>query len=179
MALLSVVSAAAAVVMLGLYMFGGLETATAHDDPSPAGTQMRNILYTITPHEAQLVSDELGTRVQVRADLELHGQDEPVPVFDVGTTTLAHVRPGDHEMKFPELRLTRNPDVPTSHVQPHMPEEVLLTWPLPEEVPAQEVDTVRITVHQTEKLVATGEGSVLWVKDTAVIGTVDLPIQEA
>ncbi len=177
-AILSVGAAVAAVAVLGLYLTGGL--AAASPEPRPPGTELRNVLYRITPHEAGPASDDAeGTVVRVLADVELHGSDLPVSVFDIGSTMDVRLLPGDHRVKHPDLTLTRHPEGATTRLQPHMPEEALLSWPLPEGVSPDEVDTVRITVHQTEKLTTTGGAGFFWTSVAgSTVGTVDLPLGE-
>ena len=176
--MISVGAAAVAVAVLGLYLFGGLDTATP--TPEPPGTRLRNVLYEITPHEAAPASDEVeGAVVQVLVDVELHGSDLPVPMFDIGSTMDVRLFPGDHRVKHPDLTLTRYPQGVTTRLQPHMREEALLSWPLPDGVSPDEVDTVRITVRQAEKLVTTGGGGFFWSPIAgSSVGTVDLPIGE-
>lgn len=176
--MISVGAATVAVAVLALYLFGGLEAASP--EPEPPGTRLRNILYEITPHEAAPASDEVeGSVVQVLADVELHGSDLPVSMFDIGSTMDVRLFPGDHRLKHPDLTLPRHPQGVTTRLQPHMPEEALISWPLPDGVAPDEVDTIRITVRQTEKLVTTGGGGFFWTPVAgSSVGTVDLPIGE-
>ncbi|MGW9351888.1 hypothetical protein [Nocardiopsis flavescens] len=122
-AILSVGAAVAAVAVLGLYLTGGLASSP---EPRPPGTELRNVLYRITPHEAGPAPDDVeGAAVRVLADVEPHGSDLPVPVFGIGSTMDVHLLPGDHRVKHPGLTLTRHPEGTTARLQPHMPEEAL------------------------------------------------------
>ncbi|CAL9493459.1 hypothetical protein SUDANB121_03304 [Nocardiopsis dassonvillei] len=177
-AILSVGAAAVAVTVLGLYLFGGLDAAAP--EPKPPGTELRNILYRITPQEAEPASDEVeGAVVRVLANVELHGSDLPVSMFDIASTMDVRLLPGEHEVKFPDLTLARYPQGVTSRLQPHMPEEALISWPLPSGVAPDEVEAVRITVRQTEKITVTDGNGFLWSAiPGSSVGTVDLPLRE-
>ncbi|MFL1376669.1 hypothetical protein [Nocardiopsis protaetiae] len=177
-AVLSVGAAIVAVVVLGTYLLGGFEAAAP--EPKPPGTELRNVLYRITPHEAGLGSDEIeGTVVQVLADVELHGSDLPVSMFDVGAIMDVRLFPGDHRVKHPGLTLTRYPQGFTTRLQPHMPEEALISWPLPDGVSSDEVETIRITVRQAEKITTSGGGGFFWTDvPGSSVGTVDLSVGE-
>ena len=206
----AVATAAAAVLTLaigGVAMVGGLESADATPQPSSPGDEMRNELFAFTPYEARLVTDEYGFEIHVRADVEVHGVNEPVTVQTVGSTMVARVLPGGQEIKFPSAGAVRHPGSQTFEFQPHMRDETALSWSVSddpflgdlftEEELAEggdaelfgakdEATEEGVTAEDVEgieislheaQMIHTRDGQELWVDTPVVVGVVELPVE--
>lgn len=177
-ALVSLIGAVGAVVLLGVTVFGGLETADALADPEPAGTELENDLIRVSPHEARVFSGDLGDELQLRADIEMHGSERPVSVFDAGRAVVVHVQPTGEITEPPEIHFQRRPEGYVSHLQPHMPEEnAVLSWELPEGVDPDSIESVVVTVHEIQRLESRGGGGVLWTTGDGLVGAVSVPFE--
>jgi hypothetical protein len=131
LARVTIAIAAAVVLALGLgavAMVGGLDSADAQPPAVSPGTAMRNTLFSFTPHEAQLVTDEYGFGIHVRADVEVHGVNEPVDLQTAGSMMVARVMPGGQEIKFPTANSLRYSGAESFEFQPHMRDETSLNW---------------------------------------------------
>ena len=179
-AVLSAIGAVLALGVLVVAVFGGLEKADALADPEPAGTELANDLIRVAPHEARVVSDESEDFLQVRADIEMHGSERPVSTFDAIDSAVAHVGSSANALEDPDLLFQRMPEGYVSHLQPHMFEEdAIISWPLPDGTVPDEVDDVRVAVHEVERIEARGGGGALWVADDGLVGSVSVPLEEA
>ncbi|WP_053618475.1 hypothetical protein [Nocardiopsis sp. NRRL B-16309] len=210
LARVAVASAAAAVLAVaigGVAVFGGLESADATPRPSSPGDEMRNTLFALTPHEAQLVTDEYGFEIHVRADVEVHGVDEPVTVQTVGSTMVARVLPGGQEIRFPSASAVRYPASTTFDFQPHMRDETALIWSVAADSPLDDLFTEEetaeggdaelfgpkdeateegVTAEDVEGIeirlheaekIQTRDGQDLWVDTPVVVGVVELSVE--
>ncbi|GAB2513762.1 hypothetical protein [Nocardiopsis aegyptia] len=206
----AVATAAAAVLALaigGIAVAGGLESADATPRPSSPGEEMRNKLFAFTPHEARLVTDEYGFEIHVRADVEVHGVNEPVTVQTVGSTMVARVLPGGQEITFPTAGAVRYPGSPTFEYQPHMRDETDLNWSVSDNAllddlfteeelaeggdaemfgPKDEATEQGVTAEDVEGIeislheaekIRTRDGQELWVDTPVVVGVIELPVE--
>lgn len=179
-ALVSLLGAAGAVVLLGVAVFGGLESANALAEPEPAGTELENDLFRVSPHEVRVFSDDLGDRLQLRVDIEMHGSERPVSTFDAGRAMVVHLQPAEEISESPEILFQRRPGANVSHLQPHMPEaDAIISWELPEGVDPGAVESVVVAVHEIQRLEARDGGSILWVAGDGLVGAVSVPLEGA
>lgn len=179
-ALVSLLGAAGAVVLLGVAVFGGLETADALAEPEPAGTELENDLVRVSPHEVRVFSDDLGDRLQLRVDIEMHGSERPVFASDAGRAVVAHVQPTGELTESPEILFQRRPEAYVSHLQPHMPEEdAIISWELPEGVDPGTIESVVVAVHEIQRLETRDGGSILWAAGDGLVGAVSVPLEGA
>lgn len=176
-ALFSLVGAACAVGLLGVAAFGGLDTHDPMTAPAEPGTELENDLIVVTPHEARIHSDDLGSHLQVRADIELRGSERPVPMGNVGGSLVVHAEPGGQTVKGPEISYERQPTGYVSHLQPHAVEEsAVLSWEVPRNLDVDEVESLGLALHEIEELRTTGGTGTLWVGTDSVVGAVSLPL---
>ena len=176
-ALFSLTGAACAVGLLGVAAFGGLDTHDPMADPAEPGTELKNDLITVTPHEARVHTDDLGTYLQVKADIELRGSERPVPMGNVGGALVVHAEPGGQSVKGPEIDYERQPTGYVSHLQPHSVEESdILSWELPRNLDVDDVESLGLALHEIEELQTTGGTGTLWVGTNDVAGAVSLPL---
>ncbi|WP_152521278.1 hypothetical protein [Nocardiopsis ganjiahuensis] len=174
-ALLSCTAAVAAAALLGVTVLGGFEAADARTGALPPGTELDTGRYKITPIEAAVVEADFATEVQVRVDIE-NGDSEPIPSFDLGTTSRLTLEPGGTELTSPSLRFLRYPSRDITALQPHMPEEAVLAWPLEDPSELEGAVDVLLTVHKAEKITGSGDSGPLWVRGGTVVGTALLPL---
>lgn len=179
-ALFSLIGAAGAVGLLGVAAFGGLDTHDPNADPAAPGTELKNDLVIVTPHEAWIRSDGLGTYLQVRVDIEMRGSDRPVPMDNVGGSLVVHAEPTGESVKGPEINFERQPKGYVSHLQPHMVEEsAVLSWEVPQNLDVDAVEGLGFVLHGIEELQTTGDRGSLWVGTEDVVGAVSLPLDGA
>ncbi|WP_431871076.1 hypothetical protein [Nocardiopsis eucommiae] len=178
LALVSLAGAVGSVGLLGVAVFGGLERADAVSEPSAAGTEVENSLIRISPHEARVVTGELGDQLQLRADIEMHGSERPVSVFDAVKAVVLNIEPAGKRTEHPTVLFQRMPDGMVSHLQPHMPEkDAIISWDLPDGVDPDTIEDLVVTVHEVERLEARGGGGVLWPSDKKLAGAVTVPLE--
>ncbi|GAA2013743.1 hypothetical protein GCM10009799_47620 [Nocardiopsis rhodophaea] len=121
----------AALLILILWAQGGLDSAEATGPTSPAGTAVRNDLFTITPHTAEIVTntDTGGSELRIHADLVSHHTD---PVYSTAVLGALEpdLAPAKLETEYGSIAFERRPDSTVGRIQPEMPEKALISWPL-------------------------------------------------
>ncbi len=197
---------AVAAAVAGLWAGGGLESATAteHRTVEP-GDEIRNSLIELRLHEAAFGRnpDTGQFTLDIRADIESRF-NEPVSVSEIGG--LFKPRFGRKDLAPGPMRmaLTRHPEVTASDLQPGMPEEVVLSWPLseddpddttpktgeeifgedllaePDDVSGQiaQVDEVEVTVTGAKYEAGFTDETKRWWTDNRPRAVVDLPVDE-
>ena len=176
-ALFSLIGAAGAVGLLGVAAFGGLDTHDPNADPAAPGTELKNDLVVVTPHEARIQSDDLGTYLQVKVDIEMRGSHRPVPMGNVGGSLVVHAEPTGESVQGPEVNFERQPTGYVSHLQPHAVEQsAVLSWEIPQNLDVDDVESLGFTLHGIEELETTGNRGTLWVGTKDVVGAVSLPL---
>ncbi|GAA4919164.1 hypothetical protein GCM10023405_48620 [Streptomonospora salina] len=129
MAVLLTGTAVLSAATLALWAGGGLARADTDPGRQPGDT-VRTAMYTMTPHEAEFVTDDTGTTaLQVRADL-VSEHTEPVPVSAFGRAIGVAFPSGEIDASALSVSYTRHPDGLVFDIQPDMREEVLMTWSL-------------------------------------------------
>ncbi|MFD0773548.1 hypothetical protein ACFQZ2_06360 [Streptomonospora algeriensis] len=124
-----IASAALCAAALALWATGGLARADTAPDQEP-GTEVRTAMYTLTPHEAELVTGDDGlTALQVRAEL-VSEHTEPIPLSAIRQVIDVDFPSGRIEAPALTFGYVRHPDGLVFEVQPDMREEVLMTWSL-------------------------------------------------
>ncbi|GAA1463750.1 hypothetical protein NE857_00220 [Nocardiopsis exhalans] len=176
-ALVSCAAAAAAVALLGVTLLGGLEPADARTGSQPPETELDSGRYKITPIGAAVAEGDFATEVQVRVDIE-NSDSDPIPFFDIGSTSQLTLQPGGTELTSPSLRFLRYPSRDVIDLQPHMPEEALLAWAVENPGDLDGTAEVLLTVHKAEKIQGSGGTEPLWVRGDKVVGSVLLPLGE-
>ena len=177
-AIVLVGTAVAGGAILLIWALGGL--APAKPPLTDPGTPVTNDMFTITLHEAELVENEiLGTlEVRVRADLTSH-HTEPFWPAELRLILNPKLTPGDVELKATSAFLERRPDTPAGMIQPEMPEEVVLTWPMPEEeTDPEKFEGVAFTIMGAELKSGFTDQSESWFPTDKVIANVSLPFEK-
>ncbi|GAB3206350.1 hypothetical protein SAMN02745673_04357 [Marinactinospora thermotolerans DSM 45154] len=164
-----------AALLFALWLSGGLERAR-EDVPLPPGTAVRNDLLTITVHGAEIASAGSGglggPSVTLRAELTSHA-DEPVSTsFFIDMLEVRTEPSGSRAEGYGSITLERAPADLLTHVQPEMPETVLVELPLAEGARPDGDGRVRVTVKEAEFRPGFADESSYWWSTDEVAGEV-------
>ncbi|GAA3729995.1 hypothetical protein GCM10022205_13970 [Spinactinospora alkalitolerans] len=165
-------------LVFALWRMGGLAKAS-EQPPSEPGKPVRNALFTITVHDATVVSDTLGPAVQVRADLTSHDKN-PVSYSYIDDMLQLTLSPGGAKVDGAmTAALERDPEGFAGDVQPEMPETVLMRWPLPEGTDPDGLEQVRVAVTDAEFRPGFMDQTSYWWSTDKVIDTIAVPIEQS
>lgn len=170
----------AGAVTLATWAMGGLARASEADRIQP-GSPLKTTMFTLTPHEA-VSSAKAGPQgspgVQVRAELTSR-DDEPFHLTELQPAIEAELSPGGAPPDGFSLVFKRAPKLPVTSIQPHMPETVLLRWPLPSggSVP-DEVEEITVTVSETKHKPGFADQSSRWFATSDAAAEVTLPVTQ-
>lgn len=142
-------------LIAALWYVDGFATAS-EKPPEPPGTAITNDLFTVTLHEAEITTEEMfgesSQVLQIRADLRSR-EREPVRASTIAEDLMdVELLPsGDSPDSRVEILLERRSEAGlVTWIQPDMPETMLLRWPLPEGLQAEDVEQVRVVVLEAE-----------------------------
>ncbi|MFI6579137.1 hypothetical protein ACIBFB_25405 [Nocardiopsis sp. NPDC050513] len=164
--------------LLAVAAFDGFERADTRTGSLDPGTELNTFRYRVTPLAAQVAQGDSGTEIRVRVDVE-NTDSEPMPVSHIGHTTRFVLEPGGTALPppAPVLSLVRYPEGRVTSLQPHMPEEAVLSVPVEDTGGLAAATDLVMTVHRSERISASGDGAPLWVRGALVAGSVTLSLE--
>ncbi|WP_141925690.1 hypothetical protein [Haloactinospora alba] len=179
--LVTVSGVLAGAVTLATWAMGGLARASDADRVLQPGSPMKNTMFTLTPHEAVSsagAGPEGTPGVEVRAELTSH-DDEPFRLSELRSTIEADLSPGGTPPDEFSLVFERAPELPVTSIQPHMPETVLMRWPLPSggSVP-EELEEITVAVSEAEHKPGFADRSSRWFATSDTAAEVTLPVTQ-